>query len=84
MLLHFILSGGSSALNFNYCREDWIASRWPIFSNKVGTGTALLSPGEDTQMFSGGEQLKQYDVLRVPIFFLFWKYSILYLKDLEK
>ena len=68
-----------------YCREDWIASGWPIFSNKVGTGTALPSPSEDAQTFSGGEQLKQYyDVLRVPMFFLFWKYSVLYLKGLEK
>lgn len=46
-LLHFVLAGGSSALNFNLCREDRIASGWPIFSSSAGTSTALLSPSED-------------------------------------
>lgn len=46
-LLHFVLAGGSSALNFNLSREDRIASGWPIFSSSAGTSTALLSPSED-------------------------------------
>lgn len=44
-------------------------------SNKVGTGSALPSASEDAEMFSGGEQLKQYsDLLRVPTLVLFWLY----------
>lgn len=70
-ILCWLAAGQLSILT--YCGGDLIASGQ--LSNKVGTGSALPSASEDAEMFSGGEQLKQYsDLLRVPTLVLFWLY----------